>query len=148
MPVLPTPQLDRRDKRRLLLFLSRRRYPRVFLDVDWFIESEGCSSMGRGLEISPRGAHLAVPRTSDLAANVTLFVSLPGRARLFKAKGRASPRSGAKGWVIRFQDVCAEDLTLLGKALIEEAGLEALPGLDRKYQRFTSLHRRHLRTSL
>lgn len=148
MPADQTPQLDRRDKRRLPLYLSRRRYPRVFLDVDWFIEAEGCSSMGRGLEISPRGAYLAVPRTSDLTSKITLHVSLAGRARLFKAKGMASPRSGPKGWVIRFHDVSPEDLTFLGQALIEEAGLGALPGLDRKYQRFTGLHRRHLRTSI
>ncbi|MHB8879300.1 MAG: hypothetical protein ACYC8T_36865 [Myxococcaceae bacterium] len=143
----PSAQLDRREKRRLPLYLSRRRYPRVFLDADWFIEADGCSTLGRGLEISPRGAYLPVARTTDLTSNVTLFVNLPGRARLFKAKGVASARTGPRGWVIRFHGVSGEDLTFLGGALIAEAGLAALPGLDRKYQRFTGLPQRYLRTS-
>jgi hypothetical protein len=142
--------IDRREKRREPLYQSRRRYPRVFLDVDWFVESAGCATLGRGLEISPRGALLLIERTGDFAASlVTLHVCLAGRARMFKALGTATARSGGpKGWVIRFTQVSAEDLTLLGQALIEEYGLGALPGLDRKYQRFTALHRRFLRTSI
>ncbi len=148
MPTLPSPSTDRREKRRLPAFLARRRYARVFLDVDWFIEADGCSTLGRGLELSPRGAFLPVARTADLTAAVTLFVSLPQRARLFKARGVASPSGGPKGWVIRFNEVDAEDLTLLGESLLSEAGLAAFPGLDRKFKRFAGLHRRFLRTSI
>jgi hypothetical protein len=142
------PVAERRASRREPLFLARRRYPRVWLDVDWFVESDGCSTLGRGIEISPRGAHLPIERTGELEHLVTLYVSLPERPRMFKARGHVTPRAGEKGWVIRFIDVSADDLTLLARSLIEEYGLGAFPGLDRKYQRFTGLHRRFLRTSL
>ena len=142
------PALDRRASRREPLYLARRRYPRVFLDVDWFVESRGCSTLGRGLEISPRGAHLPIDRTGDFDEKVTLYVSLPERPQMFKARGLAAPRPGARGWLIRFTEVSHDDLNLLARSLIEEYGLGALPALDRKYQRFTGLHRRFLRTSL
>ncbi len=141
---------DRREKRREPLYQSRRRYPRVFLDVDWFVESAGCATLGRGLEISPRGALLSIERTGAFnAAPVTLHVCLAGRPRMFKAQGVASAQAReSKGWIIRFTQVSAEDLTLLGRTLIDEYGLGALPGLDRKYQRFTALHRRYLRSPI
>ncbi|MFZ5469687.1 MAG: PilZ domain-containing protein [Myxococcota bacterium] len=139
---------ERRYTPREPLFQGRRRYPRVFLDLDWFLESEGCSTLGRGLEVSLRGALLPVARTGNLTAAVTLYLSLPARPRMFKAKGRAVPRQGPTGWVIQFSDVEDEDLRLLGETLLEEYGLSALPGLDRKYERFVGLHRRYLRSSL
>lgn len=143
---MPASSTDRRAKRREPLDQGRRRYPRVFLDLDWFLESPGCSTLGRGLELSPRGALLPIQRTTPLS-EVTLFVSLPSRPRLFRAEGVASPRAGDRGWVIRFTEVAVDDLKLLGETLIEEYGLAALPALGRRFQRFTELHRRFLRSS-
>ena len=137
---------ERRTRRREAAYLQRRRYPRLGLDVDWFVESDGCSTLGRGLEISPRGAMLPVTCIGKFSSEVTLYVALPGRAKMFKARAHAAPRS-ERGWVIQFHEVSAEDLTLLANALIHEHGLQALPGLERKYARFSGLEARLLADS-
>src|SRR4051812_41641847 len=137
---------ERRTRRREAGYLQRRRYPRLSLDVDWFVESDGCSTLGRGLEISPRGAMLPLTCIGKFSSEVTLYVALPGRAKMFKAKAHAAPRS-ERGWVIQFHDVATEDLTLLAKTLIDEYGLAALPSLERKYARFVGLEPRMLTDS-
>lgn len=104
-----------------------RRYPRFHLDVDWFVESQGCSTLGRGVEISVRGAMLPVTCLSPFTPSVTLFVSLPLSPRMFKAHCSARQRPG-QGWVLTFQDVSPEDLQLLGTTLLGEFGTLALPG--------------------
>ena len=134
---------DRRTRSRQAAYLQRRRYPRLALDVDWFVESDGCSTLGRGLEISPRGAMLPLTCIGKFSSEVTLYVSLPGRAKMFKARAHAAPRS-ERGWVIQFHEVGTDDLTLLAKTLIEEHGLAALPSLERKYARFAGLEPRVL----
>ena len=138
---------DRRSRRReISMTHSRRRYPRLFLDVDWFVESNGCSTLGRGLEISPRGAMLPVICKGPFSSAVTLFVALPSRARMFKAKGTAASRSG-QGWAIMFREVSVEDLHLLAMTFIEDYGLHAVPSLERKYSKFMDFEARHLRDS-
>jgi hypothetical protein len=138
---------DRRHRRREFSMMhSRRRYPRLFLDVDWFVESHGCSTLGRGLEISPRGALLPVTCKGPFSTAVTLFVSLDARPRMFKAKGVAVAREG-RGWAILFREVSAEDLHLLAMSLIEQHGLEAVPSLERKYSKFMGFEPRLLRDS-
>ena len=139
---------DRRTNRRDPLYVSRRRYPRVFLDVDWFVESRGCSTLGRGLELSLRGALLPIVRTAELAEQVVLHVALPGRPRLFRAQASASPRHARSGWLLRFHEVSDADRHLLARSLIEEFGLGAIPNLDRRFGRYTGLDRRHLRDSI
>ncbi len=134
---------DRRTRRREAAYLQRRRYPRLALDVDWFVESEGCSTLGRGLEISPRGAMLPLVCVGKFSSEVTLYVALPHRAKMFTARAHAAPRS-ERGWVIQFHEVAPEDLCLLAKALIEQHGLGAVPGLERKYARFAGLEPRTL----
>ncbi len=129
---------DRRQKSRDPAYHSRRRYPRLFLDVDWFVESQGCSTLGRGLEISLRSARLPVTCVGTFSEQVTLFVSLPGRAKMFKAKGLATA-STDRGWVIQFAAVSDEDRGLLAVSLIDEYGLVALPNLERKFGRFIQL---------
>ena len=71
---------ERRTRPRAAGYLQRRRYPRLSLDVDWFVESEGCSTLGRGLEISPRGAMLPLTCIGKFSSEVILYVALPGRA--------------------------------------------------------------------
>lgn len=105
-----------------------RRYPRFHLDVDWFVESRGCSTLGRGLELSVRGVLLPVTCTSPFVAGVTLFLSLPAREAMFKA--RCSARQTARGWVLTFAEVAPEDLQLLGQTLLGEFGTVALPALE------------------
>ncbi len=116
---------------------NRRRYPRFLLDVDWFVESQGCSAMGRGLEVSVRGAMLPVTCSSPFTPNVTIFVSLPARQKMFKARCTATQRLG-QGWVLTFVEVSPEDLSLLGNTLIGEFGLLALPGGPRHARRPTA----------
>lgn len=108
------------------LVSQRRRTPRFFLDVDWFVESQGCSTLGRGLELSIHGATLPITCRSPFSHDVTLYLSLPERPRMFKAKGTAAMRAGA-GWVLTFTEVSPEDLQLLGNILIAEYGVRALP---------------------
>jgi hypothetical protein len=129
---------DRRSRRREAALLQRRRYPRLSLDVDWFVESDGCSTLGRGLEISPRGAMLPLTCVGKVSSEVTLYVALPGRAKMFKARAHAAPRAD-RGWVIQFHQVSTEDLTLLAHTLIDEHGLAALPSLERKFPRYQGL---------
>lgn len=129
-----------------MTYQQRRRYPRFFLDVDWFVESDGCSTLGRGLEISVRGATLPITCLSPFTPSVTLFLSLPARPRMFKARCSAFMREG-RGWVLTFHDVSPEDLQLLGSTLIGEYGLLALPNLERKYGRLVDLAPRHLRAA-
>lgn len=105
-----------------------RRSPRFHLDVDWFVASRGCSSMGRGVELSVRGALLPVTCTSPFVAEVTLFLALPARAAMFKA--RCAARQTPRGWVLTFGEVAPEDLQLLGQTLAQAFGPVALPGLE------------------
>lgn len=106
-----------------------RRFPRFALDVDWFVESEGCSTLGRGLEVSVRGVRLLRACAGTLASEVTLYVALPQRARMFQARCRAHLEAG-RGWVLLFTEVTPEDLQLLGHCLLCEFGDAALPDLD------------------
>jgi hypothetical protein len=108
-----------------------RRYPRFTLDVDWFVESAGCSTMGRGLEVSVRGALLPVKCSGEFAGPVTLFLSLPLREQMFKAHCTAHLETG-RGWVLSFDEVSPDDLQLLGHTLITEFGMDALPNLERR----------------
>lgn len=110
---------------------TSRRYPRFKFDVDWFVESRGCSTLGRGLELSVRGAMLPVTCTSPFTEEVTLHVSLPARERMFKAKCHATMHAD-RGWALEFVEVAPEDLQLLGHTLISEFGVAALPNLERR----------------
>jgi hypothetical protein len=110
--------------------VSTRRVPRFSLDLDWFVESQGCSTLGRGLELSVRGALLPSCR-SPFEGEVTLFVALPQREEMFRATCRASHEEG-RGWVLRFLEVAPEDLQLLGQVLLTEFGVAALPELERR----------------
>jgi hypothetical protein len=110
---------------------STRRYPRFSLDLDWFVESSrGCSTLGRGLELSVRGALLPACR-SPFEGQVTLFVALPQRPEMFRATCEASLHDG-RGWVLRFVEVAPDDLQLLGQVLLAEFGAAALPELERR----------------
>ncbi|MBX7099454.1 MAG: hypothetical protein K1X89_17195 [Myxococcaceae bacterium] len=108
------------------------------------MEADGCSTLGRGLEISPRGALLPLTCKGELSGDVVLYVSLPERPRMFKAVGRAAPRA-ERGWVIAFHETSEEDLALLAESLIKEYGLAALPQLERRYSRYLELEPRYLR---
>jgi hypothetical protein len=135
--------IDRRAGRRVRSWQSRRRYGRVHMDVDWMLEGEAGETWGRGLDLSLRSACL--PLTRAVGKDVCLQISLPGRARLLRARGHvAQVRAGV---VVRFHDVSSEDLKLLGDCLIATGGLKAIPQLAQKFQRFTELHRRFLGTS-
>ncbi|MBM4380726.1 MAG: hypothetical protein FJ086_15725 [Deltaproteobacteria bacterium] len=139
------PTADRRQHRRLPLTQARRRYLRTSLDVDWFVDVGGLTTMGRGIELTPRSA--VVPgllHNVPLGAQVVLHVALPARARLFRARGHVMRRMG-RGLLIRFEEVLQEDLVLLGEALVAEQGPGALPSLERKFRRLTELHPRHFR---
>jgi hypothetical protein len=139
--------MDRRKRsREFSLTHTRRRYPRLFLDADWFVESNGCSTLGRGLEMSLRGALLPLTCLGQFSSSVTLHVALPSRARMFKARGVAVARR-EQGWAIVFREIEGEDLHLLAMALIEEYGLAAVPSLERKYSKFMHFEPRHLRDS-
>jgi hypothetical protein len=105
---------------------GRRSWPRFFLDVEWFVESLGCSTLGRGLEVSLRGARLPVSCASPFMPSVVLYLSLPDRAQLFKAKCSASMRAG-RGWLLSFLKVTPPDLELLGQTLIDQFGVLARP---------------------
>lgn len=108
-----------------------RRYPRFTLDVDWFVESSGCSTLGRGLEVSVRGVLLPVKCSGRFSADVTLFLSLPSRPEMFKARCSASLKDG-RGWALEFVEVSPDDLQLLGHTLVGEFGLAALPNLEQR----------------
>jgi hypothetical protein len=108
-----------------------RRYPRFTLDVDWFVESAGCSTLGRGLELSVRGALLPIKCSGRFSDQVTLFLSLPQREQMFKAQCTAHLEEG-RGWVLCFGEVSPDDLQLLGHTLITEFGMDALPNLERR----------------
>jgi hypothetical protein len=111
--------------------VSPRKVPRFTLDLDWFVESQGCSTLGRGLELSVRGALLPVTCLSPFEGEVTLFVSLPQRQAMFRAACRASLQPG-RGWVLTFLEVAPDDLQLLGQALLTEFGTAAMPELERR----------------
>ena len=143
---MPTQTGDRRTRRREDSANSRR-YPRLFLDVDWFVESDGCSTLGRGLELSPRGALLPVSCLAPLSTFVTLHVCLPSRPRMFRAKGQALARR-ASGWAIAFSEVSFDDLHLLASTLIDEYGAGAVPQLERKYSKFLTDEAAALRDSI
>ncbi len=108
-----------------------RRYPRFHLDVDWFVESKGSSSMGRGIELSVRGAMLPLTCTSPFTDGITLYLSFAARPQMFKAKCSATMEPG-RGWVLQFDEVSPDDLQLLGHTLLSEFGAAALPNLERR----------------
>ncbi len=146
---LPSPASapERRKQRRGRLYHGRRRYPRLPLDVDWFLQSEELSTYGRGLEVSLRGVRLAVTVAVRLAGPLTLHLALPGRTRLFKARVTPVSFSQTRGTVLRFEGLADEELALLAQALIERHGYGAVPSLDRRFRRFTLLDRRFLAVS-
>lgn len=121
-----------------------RRYPRFHLDVDWFVVSTaedgkpGCSTLGRGIELSVRGALLPVTCTSPFTHGVTLYVSLPLRPKMLKALCTASNQPG-RGWVLHFEEISPEDLQLLGHTLLTEFGVAALPNLERRAEQSVEL---------
>ena len=82
--------------------------------------------MGRGLELTVRGAALPVSCRSPFTDEVVLHVSLPARERMFRAKC-AARMSEKRGWVLSFTEVAPDDLQLLGHTLIGEFGILALP---------------------
>jgi len=136
---------DRRQHRRRPLTQARRRYLRTTLEVDWFLDVGGLTSMGRGIELTPRSAVIPGQLRNVLPeSEVVLHVALPARARLFRAKGRVMRRMG-RGLLIRFEEVAEEDLVLLGQALVAEQGPAAIPSLERKFRRLTELHPRYFR---
>ncbi len=120
---------------------GRRRWPRFFLDLDWFVESEGCSTLGRGLELTVRGARLPIGCSSPFADAVTLHLSLPARERMFKARCSARMIDG-RGWVLTFTEVAPDDLQLLGNTLIGEFGVLALPQPHHRSKRPNALDSR------
>lgn len=110
--------------------VTGRRYPRFHLDVDWFVESKGCSAMGRGIELSVRGALLPVACQSPFTEDVTLYLSLRARPKMFKAK--CSARASDRGWLLTFEEIAPDDLQLLGQTFLSEFGTAALPNLERR----------------
>ncbi len=94
--------------------------------------------MGRGLELTVRGAMLPATCRSPFTDHVVLHVSFPARERLFKAK--CSAVGGGRGWRLTFEEVSPEDLQLLGHTLIGEFGLLALPQPARSRSRSTAAH--------
>jgi hypothetical protein len=106
-----------------------RRYPRFQLDVDWFVESKDSSSMGRGLELSVRGALLPVTCISPFRDDITLYLALPARQKMFQAKCTATMHPG-RGWALQFDEIAPADLQLLGHTLLTEFGTAALPNLE------------------
>ena len=117
--------------------VTGRRYPRFHLDVDWFVESKGCSTLGRGIELSVRGALLPVTCTSPFTEDVTLYLSLPARPKMFKA--RCCATTSARGWVLHFEEISPDDLQLLGQTLLSEFGAAALPNLERRAEQSVEL---------
>ena len=117
-------------KRKSKPAVQGRRYPRFTLDVDWFVESRGCSTLGRGIELSVRGAMLPATCTSPFTEDVTLYLSLPARPKMFKAL--CSARNEGRGWLLHFNEIAPEDLQLLGHTLLTEFGVAALPNLERR----------------
>lgn len=115
-----------------------RRYPRFHLDADWFVVSKGCSTLGRGIELSVRGALLPVTCTSPFTDEVTLYLSLPLRQKMLKAQCSAS-NHGRRGWVLRFEEISPDDLQLLGHTLVTEFGVAALPNLERRAEHSVEL---------
>lgn len=141
---------DRRSRARGTATLARRRYPRIHLDYDWFLEiGDGrfTTLFGRGLEVSPRGARLAVVAVQPVPAPASLYVALPHRARMFKASGVVSPSKSSKGLIILFQEITDADLVHLGLALVDAAGIKAIPSLKRRFARYDGLPARVLRDS-
>lgn len=112
-----------------------------FVDVDWFVESHGASVMGRGLELSARGARLPISCRVEFTEDVLLHVSLPARERMLRARCCAL-REG-DNWVLAFLEVAPDDLQLLGQTLIAEFGELALPeprSLATRVRDFNELH--------
>jgi hypothetical protein len=74
---------------------------------------------------------LPVTCTSPFDGDVTLYLSLPLRERMFKARCRAL-NFGQRGWSLEFVEVAPDDLQLLGHTLLTEFGPAALPNLERR----------------
>lgn len=94
--------------------------------------------MGRGIQISTRGALLPVTCTSPFTDDVTLFLSLPARERMFRARCSAHMQDG-RGWALHFEEVSPEDLQLLGHTLLTEFGVAALPDLANRVEQFVEM---------
>ena len=103
------------------------------------LDSALTSTWGRGLDLSLRSARLPLLHQA-LYEEVRLYVVLPGRARMFRARGHVA--RATKALVVRFDEVSPDDMTLLAHCLIQTAGLCAVPQLDVKFQRLTELNSR------
>ena len=137
---------DRRKSRRASLSEGRRRFPRVQFDFDWFVTSDGCSTLGRGIELSMRSAFLPIARAGEIDSRVVLHVALPHRPKLLRVEGVARPSEAKNGWVIRFTKISFEDASFLAKTLMDVIGLAAVPGLEREMGQHAQLDARFFRS--
>ncbi len=103
--------------------LGRRRFPRFQLDVDWFVKSPLVSALGRGLELSAHGALLPASCAGAFVGEVTLYLSLPAREKMFEARCTARQREGR--WLLLFEAVSPADLQLLAHTVQDEG--DSLP---------------------
>ena len=131
--------IDRRNRNRDSLYLSRRRYPRLMVKADVFYESDEASAFAEKVDVSMRG--LFVPcRFPDRreGARGVVHVDL-GEGHLVKAEVEVIRAfEGEKtGMALNIVSMPEADRLRFAAFLLRKGGLAMLPQLDRRYHTLT-----------
>ena len=127
--------IDRRNRTRDSLFLSRRRYPRLMVKADVYYESEEAVAFAEKVDVSMRG--LFVPcRFPDRreGARATVHIDL-GEGTLVKVETEVIRAfEGAKtGMALQIVSMPEADRLRFAAFLLRKGGLSMLPQLDRRF---------------
>ncbi|HEY3449278.1 MAG TPA: PilZ domain-containing protein [Myxococcales bacterium] len=136
--------IDRRNRNRDSLFLSRRRYPRLMVKADVFYQSEEASVFAEKVDVSMRGLFVPCrfPEKQE-GAQATVHIDL-GEGTLVKAEVElVRAFEGAKtGMALQIVSMPEADRLRFAAFLLRKGGLAMLPQLDRRYHTLALAPRR------
>lgn len=129
-----TSPVDRRNRNRDALFLTRRRYPRLLVKADVFYESDEANVFAAEVDVSLRGLFIPCRFPDREGAEAVVHIDL-GEGHLVKAKVEVLHAfDGAKpGMALRIASMPEADRLRFAAYLLRKGGLSMLPQLDRRF---------------
>jgi hypothetical protein len=127
--------VDRRQRSREALFLTRRRYPRLPVKADVFYESEQANLFCEKVDVSLRGLFVACRFPDQAGALGVVRIDL-GEGPLVKAQVEVIRTfEGHKcGMALRIESMAEADRLRFAAFLLRKGGLSMVPQLDRRYR--------------
>ncbi|MBI5546069.1 MAG: PilZ domain-containing protein [Deltaproteobacteria bacterium] len=131
---MTTRPIDRRDRSRTALFLTRRRYPRLAMTADVFYESDEATVFASEVDVSLRGLFVPCRFPDREGAEGVVRIDL-GEGALAKARVEVlKVQDGEKsGMALRIVSMPEADRLRFAAFLLRKGGLTMLPQLDRRF---------------